>query len=139
MQRGTTMVEIGITVTLLGLIAGIAFPRLGGYRDRIAVDGAAASTLALLTTARHAALRRATVTAVSIDTATATITVFSGRDTLERRLLGEIHGVRLTSTRDSIAYGSGGMGFGAANTQLVFRRGIAAETVTVSRLGRVRR
>jgi hypothetical protein len=32
-----------------------------------------------------------------------------------------------------------GMGYGAANTRAIVTRGIAAETVTVSRLGRVRR
>jgi hypothetical protein len=31
------------------------------------------------------------------------------------------------------------MGFGAANTQIIVSRGAAADTVTVSRLGRARR
>ena len=70
---------------------------------------------------------------------TAAVTVFAGPDTIERRPLGTVHGVRLTVTRDSIAYAANGMGYGAANTRVILSRGAAAETVTVSRLGRVRR
>jgi hypothetical protein len=42
-------------------------------------------------------------------------------------------------TRDSIAFYPSGLGYGAANTRLIVSRGAAAETVTVSRAGRVRR
>ena len=139
MRIGTTLIEVGITVTIVGLMAGVTFPRFAGYRDRIAVDAAAASTLSLLATARHAALRRATVTAVLIDTATVQVLVIAGSDTLERRPLGEVHGVTMSTTRDSIAYAASGLGYGAANTQILIRRGSAVDTITVSRLGRARR
>lgn len=139
MHHGITMVEIAVTLTLIGIVTGVAMPRFTSYRDRIATDAAAASTLALLSTARHAALRRATVTAVRFDTASSRLIVFADRDTIATRPLGEVHGVRLATSRDSIAYAPNGMGYGAANTQIVLRRGAAAETVTVSRLGRVRR
>jgi hypothetical protein len=95
--------------------------------------------MALLATARHGALRRAVVTAVRVDTARGLVVVHAGVDTLEQRSLGLVHGVRIETTRDSIAYGPAGLGFGAANTRVIFRRGAAAETVTVSRLGRARR
>ena len=39
MRTGTTLIEIGVTVGILGLMAGLTFPRFGSYRDRIAVDG----------------------------------------------------------------------------------------------------
>jgi type II secretory pathway pseudopilin PulG len=139
MRTGTTLIEIGVTVGILGLMAGLTFPRFGTYRDRIAVDAATASTLALLSTARHAALRRATITAVHLDTATATVTIAAGPDTLERRSLHDVHGITMTTSRDSIAYAGNGMGYGASNTQIILRRGAAADTITVSRLGRARR
>jgi hypothetical protein len=47
--------------------------------------------------------------------------------------------VRLSTSRDSIAFDVRGLGYGAANLTLVARRGSAAETLVVSRLGRVRR
>jgi prepilin-type N-terminal cleavage/methylation domain-containing protein len=139
MKSGFTLVEMSLVITLLALIAGIAVPRFSDFRDHVAVDGAVASTEALLSTARHAALRRGILTAVSFDSVAAIITVFSGADTLARRPLGAVHGVRLAVTRDSIAFSPTGMGYGLANTRVIFTRGSVAETLTVSRLGRVRR
>lgn len=139
MRPGFTLVELSVSVVLIGLMAGLTLPRFTGWRDRIAVDAAAASTMTLLTTARHAALRRAVITAVRFDTARATIIVHAGPDTIVTRPLGVVHAVRLSTTRDSIAYGPAGLGYGAANTRLVLTRGAVAETVTVSRLGRARR
>jgi hypothetical protein len=67
------------------------------------------------------------------------VTVRAGADTILRRRLGAVHGVTLSATRDSMAYAPSGMGYGAGNLRLVLRRRAAAETVFVSRLGRVRR
>jgi prepilin-type N-terminal cleavage/methylation domain-containing protein len=139
MRNGFTVVELSITVALVALTASLTLPRFTTWRDRIAVDVAASSSIAVLATARHAALRRAAVTAVRIDTAAGRLLVHSGSDTIELRPLGQVHGVRLATTRDSIAFGPGGLGFGAANTRLILARGSAAETVLVSRLGRARR
>ncbi|HEX9565499.1 MAG TPA: GspH/FimT family pseudopilin [Gemmatimonadaceae bacterium] len=139
MRSGFTLLELSVSLVLVGLMAGLTMPRYVAWRDRIAVEAAASTAVSLLATARHAALRRAAVTAVRFDTGTAEVLVHSRSDTIERRPLGEVHGVRLTATRDSIAYGPAGLGYGAANTRLVMTRGAAAETVTVSRLGRARR
>jgi len=139
MRSGTTLIEVGVTISILGLMASLTFPRFGAYRDRVAVEAAMASTLSLLATARQAALRRATITSVHLDTAGAVIQVVAGVDTLERRSLLQVHGVTMTTTRDSIAFAASGLGFGAANTQIILRRGAAADTIAVSRLGRARR
>ena len=63
----------------------------------------------------------------------------AGIDTIEHRPLHEVHGVSMSTSRDSIAFAPSGMGFGAANTQIILRRGNAADTIAVSRLGRARR
>ena len=139
MRSGTTLIEVGVVIGILGIMAGLTFPRFGSYRDRVAVEAATASTLSLLATARHTALRRALRTAVHLDTAGAVVLVVAGRDTIERRPLQQVHGVGFTTTRDSIAYTPSGLGYGAANTQIVMRRGAAADTISVSRLGRARR
>jgi type II secretory pathway pseudopilin PulG len=139
MRNGMTLVEVGVTIGLLGLMAGLTFPRFGTYRDRVAVDAATSSTMSLLVTARHAALRRATRTAVHLDSARGTVFIVAGVDTLERRPLRDVHGVEFSSSRDSIAFASTGLGYGAANTQIILRRGSTADTIAVSRLGRARR
>lgn len=139
MRSGMTLIEVGVTVGILGVVAGLTFPRFGSYRDRVAVDAATSSTLSLIATARHAALRRAMRTAIHLDSATATVIVVSGADTIQRRPLREVHGVLFSTTRDSIAFAPSGLGYGAANTQIILRRGNAADTIAVSRLGRARR
>lgn len=139
MRHGTTLIEVGVTIGILGIMAGLTLPRFGAYRDRVAVEAATASTLSLLATARHVALRRATLASVHLDTAGAIVLVVVAPDTIERRPLHEVHGVTMTTTRDSIAYASTGLGFGAANTRIILRRGQAADTIAVSRLGRARR
>lgn len=139
MRTGTTLIEIGMTVGLVGLIAGVTFPRFRQYQDRIAVDAATTSTMSLLATARHAALRRATVTAVRFDTTAGVVLVVAGVDTMERRPLGEVHGIHLETSRDSIAFGASGLGYGAANSRIIIARGVATDTINISRLGRARR
>ena len=67
MRIGMTFIEVSVTVAILGVMAGLTFPRFGSYRDRIAVDAATSSTMSLLAAARHAALRRATRTAIHLD------------------------------------------------------------------------
>jgi type II secretory pathway pseudopilin PulG len=134
-----TLIEVGVAVVILGVTAGLTFPRFGSYRDRIAVDAATSSTLSLLVTARHAALRRATRTAVHLDSAAGAIRIVAGADTLENRPLRDVHGVEFSASRDSIAFTPTGLGYGAANTQIIVRRGAAADTIAVSRLGRARR
>lgn len=139
MRLGMTFIEVSITVGILGIMAGLTFPRFGSYRDRIAVDAATSSTMSLLATARHAALRRATRTAVHLDSTRGTVFIVAGNDTLEQRALREVHQVEFSTSRDSIAFASSGLGYGAANTQIIVRRGVAADTISVSRLGRARR
>jgi prepilin-type N-terminal cleavage/methylation domain-containing protein len=138
-RLGFTLAEIVMVLALLGIIAGFAFPRFAEVRDRLAVRGATSSVVFALATARHSAIRRATRVAVTIDTATAQVYVRAGPDTLEHLDLRDVHGVTLEASRDSVAYTPMGLGYGAANTRLVLRRGSAVDTVTVSRLGRVRR
>lgn len=139
MRTGMTLIEVGVTVGILGVVAGLTFPRFGSYRDRISVDAATSSTMSLLATARHAALRRATRTAVHLDSAAGTIRIIAGVDTISTRPLRQVHGVEFSSSRDSIAFAANGLGYGAANTQIIVRRGGASDTIAVSRLGRARR
>ncbi|MBK5189740.1 MAG: hypothetical protein JJD97_15970, partial [Gemmatimonadaceae bacterium] len=47
-------------------------------------------------------------------------------------------GVAFAASRDTVTYGASGRGYGATNSTIVLRRGAAAETVYVARLGRAR-
>jgi hypothetical protein len=57
---------------------------------------------------------------------------------LLRRDLAGAYGVRISASRDSMAFDARGLGLGAADLSLVARRGRAADTLFLSRLGRIR-
>jgi hypothetical protein len=74
---------------------------------------------------------------VRIDAAQRRLTVHTGTDTLARTILPD--GLTMRTTRDSLAYAPSGLGYGAANLRVIVSRGRSADTITVSRLGRVAR
>jgi prepilin-type N-terminal cleavage/methylation domain-containing protein len=139
MRRGTTVPELIVVLTVVGVLVAIALTRGNAVRDRMSVRAAASETVATFALARRWSLSRASRTAITFDTAAATLIVRSYADTIARRSLRSSHGVSLSVSRDSMAYAPNGLGYGASNLTLVLRRADAAETVFVSRLGRVRR
>ncbi len=126
-------------VLMLGAVVATAMPAFRGMQDRLAAEGAAAHTVRALTDARHHAVTRGARTAAWLDRVASQVLVVSGIDTVAVHALGSVYGVRLNTTRDSIAWSATGLGYGAANARVIVTRGLAAETVTVSRLGRIRR
>ena len=138
MRRGLTLLEITIVIAIIALVGAIATPALLHRLDRARVRHATSEILATLGLARSTALARGSPVTVTFDSARATVTVAAGADTLITRMLGAIYGVGLRSNRDSLVYGPTGLGFGAANQSVVVSRGGAADTVIISRLGRVR-
>jgi Tfp pilus assembly protein FimT len=121
------------------ILLGIAAPRLGTLRDRASVRSAATELAAILSSARRAAMLRSSAAMVVIDEARSTASVIVGTDTLLTHDPGSELGVTLTATRDTVLYGPSGRGWGASNTSIVVARGSWADTIFVSRLGRVRR
>ena len=105
----------------------------------MSVRSAALETVATFALARRWSLSRSSRTAITFDTVAATLTVRSYSDIIARRNLASSHGVTFSASRDSMAYTPNGLGYGASNLTIVVRRGAAAESVYVSRLGRVRR
>jgi hypothetical protein len=105
----------------------------------MSVRAAATETVATFALARRWAVSRATRTAITLDSGSTSLIVRAYTDTISHRRLGSSHGVTFTTTRDSMAYAPNGLGYGASNLTVVLRRGSAAETLFVSRLGRVRR
>jgi type II secretory pathway pseudopilin PulG len=131
-----TLVELLLVITLIGILAGLAVTRSAALLDAVAVRGAQQEVVALFGFARDAALGDHRATAIHIDRRGAQVVAARGSDTLATLHFAE-RGIRLVATRDSMTYAASGLGFGAANLRLELIRGSRAETVTVSRLGRV--
>ena len=139
MHRGTTLMELVVVMIIVAALAVMALPRLRAAADRAAARAALQEAGSLFSFARRTAISRRSPVGVLIDTAAGAVIVRIGSNELARRGLRERYGVRLTSTRDSMAYDPRGPGYGAANLTVVAQRGRGAETLSVSRLGRVRR
>lgn len=138
-RRGASLPELLLVLSIVGIVTRLALPAVRGAEDRLVAEGAAAVAVRALLDARHHAVRRSERTALLMDTAAARLRVVAGAETVAVHELGPVFGVALSTTRDSIAWNALGLGYGAANARVIVRRGAAAETITVSRLGRVRR
>jgi Tfp pilus assembly protein FimT len=135
---GTSLAEMLVVLALTAVLLAIAVPRMRYGVERAAVRGAVADVVATLSAARQIAVSSGGGVAVLVDAPAATLRVTRHGDTVLTRPLGRLFGVRLTVTRDSLAYDARGLGSGAANLTFVIVRGITVDSVVVSRLGRVR-
>jgi prepilin-type N-terminal cleavage/methylation domain-containing protein len=140
MRRGFTLIEMAIVLVVIGILAGLAAPRLAGYVDRLAVRRAEDETAAFFNRARITAVYRAARLRVSFGSDSLLAVAEGASDSIVWRVPGPArYGVGLTASRPEVRLYPNGMGLGAANTKLVFRRGEAADSLTISRLGRLKR
>ena len=133
-----TMVELSLVITVMALVSLIGLRHLQLYLDHAATRNAIAESAQAMSRAREEAIAQHAITSVGIDTIAGTITLTARGDRLATHALGHAYGVTLSTTRDSIAFDVRGLGYGAANLTLVAKRRAAANTLTVSRLGRVK-
>lgn len=137
-RRGVTLLELLIALALVSVLSGIALPSMWGVVERISVRGAAGDVAESFETARALAIARGARASVAIDTIAEVVTLVVGPDTVMRRDVRREHGARLRASRTSASYTPLGLALGVSNLTVVATRGSAADTVTVSRLGRVR-
>lgn len=138
MRAGYTLMELMIVIAIIAILSSLSVRALTGMRDRLNVRLASIDTTRALHDARSIAITASRRTAVRIDTGRNTLTVHAGTDTL-RTLRLDDYGVRVRTTRDSIAWGPTGIGWGAATATITLSRGGASTALAISRLGRIRR
>jgi len=136
-RRASTLVELALTMVMMGVVTAIAVPSIRTMRDRMSVRGAAQDVVLGLWAARNVATTRGDYVGFVVDARAGRVRVIAGADTVFARDIGADRGVSVSVTRDSITYAPTGIGYGAANTRIVLSRGRRADTVTTSRLGRV--
>ncbi len=137
--RGFTLVEQLWVLLVSGLLLSLSVA--GGARllNATITRSSANDVADLLAMARDQAVATGTRTAVRFDASAGRVVVHAAFDTLARLELTRHRAVLLEASRDSMAYTASGLGYGASNLRVVLRRGTSADTVTISRLGRVRR
>lgn len=138
MRKAFTIVELIVAVCIMSILSAIAMPWAGELLDRVRVRGAVLEIESTFSGARHLAIARSAQTTIDIDSVARAIYVSIGVDTLRRREIGSDHGVQLSASRVRMSYSATGLGYGAANLSVFVRRNASADTVFVSRLGRLR-
>jgi prepilin-type N-terminal cleavage/methylation domain-containing protein len=137
-----TLLELTVVLTVLGILMAVAAPSVSRARNAAAVRSASNDLASTIAFARQAALSRRRLVATVFDTAAGVATVRSagpgGSERILRRDLGLAYGIVLRSNRDSAVYDARGLGYGVSNLTITIRRGAAADTLTLSRLGRLR-
>jgi prepilin-type N-terminal cleavage/methylation domain-containing protein len=140
-RNGFTLGEMIVVIAILAVLAALIGPRVGPALDRIATDGAARDVTTALAVARAVAVLQGT---------RARLRIAPDSLRVEREVPGgwQRHagwpgpaaaGVTLSVSNSEIVFGPLGIGWGAANTRVVLRRGAQVVTITTSRLGRVKR
>jgi len=140
-MRGVTLPELTTVTLIIGVLASMVAPPVHRYLDRAAVAGAAERFAAVHAVARQTAILKGRLARYEVDRGANSLTLALRTpqgmwDTLRAFSLGE---VRLTVSQPTVTFSPLGVGYGASNTTVIFSRGAAAETLTVSRTGRLRR
>ena len=139
MRRGFTLIESVMVLTLVGLLLAILGPRLGKQLDRIAVIRSVEEAAVFYGAARFGAIMRGSRVRIEFRPDSLLAYYEAARDSLFLRRDGpEKNRVTMSASRSIIWILPNGLGSGGANTKLVFRRGEAADSLTTSRLGRLK-
>jgi len=135
-RHGSTLLELIVVLALVGILLGLAVPRLAGALDGIHAGQAAARIALAHGRARATALNEQRVARVILTTDSLVVLV---GDSLRWRVPGPaMDGASLTSEPEETSYAPNGLAMGAANARYIVTRGLARVEVFVSRLGRVR-
>lgn len=137
-QRGFTLIEIVLVISLAGILSAITLSKAGTFIDRIEVRGATTEAESMFSRARHIAIARGIQTTIDIDPLNQTLSIRAANEVLNSRDFAATHGVDIDTNKTSITYSPIGVGYGAVNFTMILSRGQAADTIYVSRLGRVR-
>lgn len=140
-MRGFTLVELLLVLVIMAVVLSLGVPRLGSALDRIATDGAARDVTTALAAARAAAVLQGTRARLRIaaDSLRVDREGAHGWEPYARWPGPAAAGVALQVSNPEIVFGPLGLGWGLANTRVELRRGSQIETITTSRLGRVKR
>ena len=139
-SRGVTLIELVIALVLVGFLCAILAPVAWRWSDRWSVGRAATEVSAFYHLARQSAILHGSFLRVEFGSDSLRAVLDDPPDSVVLALAGPgRHGVTLTATRPVIGIEATGFGWGAANTTLVIRKGAAAESLTTSRMGRLKR
>ena len=141
MNKGFSLIELMIVICIAGLLAAFGFPRAARLMDWLATEKATRDVTTAIAVGRHGAVLQATRARITIAADTLRIDRLgaTGWEPWWRLPGPNSLGVELRVSNPIVVFGPTGMGWGVSNTKIELRRGSQVETITLSRLGRVKR
>ncbi len=140
MSKGFTLLELIVVVAIAALLLVSWIPRAARLMDWLATERAVRDVTTALAVGRNGAVMQSTRARILIDTDTLRIDRWGaqGWEPWWRTPGPASYGVSLAVSNPVVTFGPTGMGWGVSNTTIVLRRGSQAETITLSRVGRVK-
>jgi prepilin-type N-terminal cleavage/methylation domain-containing protein len=138
MRRGFSLLELVLVLAVVGLLFGIALPRLAGAVDRIEVESAANHLTAAHQRARIMAVTRSQVLVLTIQADSLVIRPRGQANHLWAEDGPTATGVTLEGPARQFTISPVGLTLGYSNSTLRLSRGSVSRTIVISRLGRVR-
>jgi prepilin-type N-terminal cleavage/methylation domain-containing protein len=141
MRRGVTLCELMVVLAVLAVVTAITLPRLSGLMDWIAVDTAARKVTTSIAVARNFAVMHGTRGRALISSDSLRIERWLGDSwgPVLRWPGPAEQGVSLDVSNPAVVFDAIGLGWGVTNTKIELRRADRLATITVSRVGRVKR
>ncbi len=140
MSKGFTLLEMIVVTAIAALLLAFWLPRAARLIDWIETERAVRDVTTALAVGRNGAVLQSTRARIVIDTDTLRIDRLGaeGWEPWWRTPGPASHGVLLEVSNPVVTFGPTGMAWGVSNTKIVLRRGSQAETITLSRVGRVK-
>jgi prepilin-type N-terminal cleavage/methylation domain-containing protein len=140
MAKGFSLIELAVVILIMCLVVSLTLPRAAHFMDWIATDHAVRQVTTALAVARHGAVMQSTRARLTISGDSLRIDRLVGKGWVPwwRQAGPSSLGVTLLVSNPVVQFGPTGIGWGASNTTVVLRRGSQVETITVSRVGRVK-
>lgn len=141
-QRGMTMIELILVITLIAIMGAFAFPRLGDAITKQDVRSARTLFIGVHARARAVAIQRGSRTSLIVDTGRLTIQslrpVTNAVDTVAVEDLGARYGVTVVSSNPTLTFdGRGVQQEPAAETIVSITKGAYGTQIRISPVGRV--
>ncbi len=140
-MRGASLLETAMALAVAGVLLALVGPRLRPALDGIAADAAAREITTALAVTRHAAIHRGRRARLRIAPDSLRLEAWDGVAWVPFATWPgpAARHVDVEVSNAVITYGPNGIGWGTANSTVRLRRGSQIETITTSRIGRVRR
>lgn len=141
MRNGHSLTEVVACLAVMSIVVAAGYSHLGSWFDRVAVERSRSEITMALGVARNAAVLRRTRARVVLEPDSLRIEEWDGAAWHpSASWVGPAqHGVSIVTSNKTVTFDALGLGWGTANTRVVLSRGLQSATITMSRVGRVKR